>query len=106
MEPSDLDYLRGRLGERIPDGGTEAETMFTNHQLSDLIDRADGDMETAITEGWKIKVAELASLVDTAEGTSKRSMSDLRVQAQAVLDDLVDNSTSRRRTRIHTLGRD
>lgn len=106
MEPSDLDYLRARLGERIPDGGTEVDTLFTNHQLSDLIDRSDGDMDLAILEGWAIKVAELSNLVDTAEGTSKRSMSDLRVQAQSVLDSLIMNSASSRRTRIHTLGRD
>jgi len=105
MEVTDLDRLRDRLGERIPDGGSEADTMFTNHQLSDLLDRNDGDLEAAIFEGWQIKVAEFSNLVDTTEGTSKRSMGDLRSQAQAILDELRDSSPTNRRTRIHTLRR-
>lgn len=102
---SELEYLRDRLGERIPAGGTEADTMFTNQQLSDLYDRSDAVMEDAILEGWRIKVAEFSNLVDTTEGTSKRSMGDLRVQAQAILDDLQESASSNQVTRIYKLGR-
>jgi len=106
MEVRDLDRLRDRLGERIPDGGSDADTLFTNYQLSDLLDRNDGVFEDALVEGWQIKVAEYSNLVDTTEGTSKRSMSDLRSQAQAILENLEANTTANRRTRVHTLGRD
>lgn len=67
---------REHLGERIPVGGDATQTMFSDVEIGALIDR-NSSVSGAVAEGWQIKAAEFASLVDTAEGTSKRAMSDL-----------------------------
>jgi hypothetical protein len=72
--------LRLFLGEPIPSGGDEGDTLFTDAQLSELI--ADtGGWEGALADGWKMKAAAYAGLVDSAEGTSKRALSDLHGHA-------------------------
>lgn len=97
--PSDM--LRSRLGERIPIGGTDADTMFTNAEILDLLSYTNPERE-----GWRRKAAEFASLVDTTEGTSKRAMSDLHKQAlehmEAVDAEAVSSSA---RTRSHRIRR-
>lgn len=69
--------LRGLLGEDIPAGGTEADTLFTDLEISDLILEHPTNMDRAAYEGWRIKAARLSNLVDTTEGNSQRKFSDL-----------------------------
>lgn len=76
---TDAEALRRRLGEKIPTpGGTEADTNFTDAEIDDLLDQAGGDLDKATEAGWLEKAAMFAALVDTAEGTSKRSFSQMR----------------------------
>lgn len=79
------EQLRELLGERIPAGGTDADTLFSDDQIDDLLTR-NATMNEAAHEGWRIKAAELSDLVDTAEGTSKRAMSDLHKHAIAMIE--------------------
>lgn len=95
--------LRARLGERIPATGTDADTMFTDAEIIDLITNY-GD--AAVLEGWRRKAAEFANLVDTTEGTSKRAMSDLHNNALAMVAMLDASAGTSRVTRIHRLSRD
>lgn len=78
MALGDQERLRLILGESIPSGGVEADTMFTNLQLQDFLDQA-GTLGTpkAAVLGWQAKAAEYANLVDVTEGPSSRAMSDL-----------------------------
>jgi hypothetical protein len=73
--------VRDLLGEQIPLGGHASDTMFTDEKIADLLLQAGDNVEAAVAEGWRIKAANYADLVDTAEGTSKRSMSDLHEHA-------------------------
>lgn len=75
-----VEELRELLGERIPTGGSDADTMFTDARLLDLLNTTESRDE-ALAVAWKIKAAEYADLVDTSEGTSKRAMSDLHKHA-------------------------
>lgn len=76
-----IDRLRRRIGETIPAGGSESDTMFTNAQLQDILDAVDGDLDKAALAGWEEKAAEYANLVTVAEGNSSRQMSDLHKNA-------------------------
>ena len=81
---TDSERVRQFLGEVIPSGGSENDTMFTNVQIEDLLLQADGDVDAAVLSGWRQKAAEFAELVDVQEGTSKRAMSDLHKNALAM----------------------
>lgn len=78
--------VRRLLAEVIPTGGTDADTLFTNVAIDDLLTENGGDVELAAAQGWREKSAMLAELVDTAEGTSKRAMSDLHKNALAMVE--------------------
>lgn len=95
--------LRAVLGERIPALGTEADTMFTDAELLDLLAIYGEDAEI---EGWRRKAAEFASLVDTTEGTSKRAMSDLHSQALAQIKALQAGNAGKAGTRLYKLRRE
>jgi hypothetical protein len=82
MAVTDADVLRRMLGERIPENGTALDTMFSDEEITDFLNRGE-TLNMAAYLGWQAKAAELANLVDTAEGSSKRSMSDLHKQALA-----------------------
>lgn len=93
--------LRARLGERIPEGGTEEDTMFSNAEILDLLSYGDRAEE----EGWRRKAAEFASLVDTAEGTARRAMSDLHAHALRQMELAKTEQPTAKRTRSHRLSR-
>lgn len=71
------DRLRNMLGEPIPEGGTAADTLFTDEQIADFLDQGGGDVERAAYEGWRVKAAHFANLVDVTDGNASRAMSDL-----------------------------
>jgi hypothetical protein len=64
-------------------GGSEADTLFTNQQIDDLLLRHGESAPAAREEGWLIKSAMLATLVDTTEGSTIRKMSDAHAAALA-----------------------
>lgn len=75
MATSDADRLRKLLGESIPPGGKDSDTLFTDVDIADLLART-GGVEQALPEAWAMKAAELATLVTTTEGSSTRHLSD------------------------------
>lgn len=79
------DRLRQLLGEKIPEGGADTETMFRNEEIEDLIARFPGNVELQALEGWRIKAALSASLVDTTEGNAQQKMSQLRAHAEEMV---------------------
>jgi hypothetical protein len=81
----DTALLRKRVGESIPAGGTEADTLFTDVEIDDILDRNGGVTRTCMREAWEMKAAALATLVTTAEGSSIRKLSDAFEHAQKML---------------------
>lgn len=77
MPFTDVHRLRMNLGEAIPADGSEADTMFTDAQLTDMLSGVGGSQAQAALMGWRAKAAEYSNLVDVSEGNSQRSMSDL-----------------------------
>ena len=82
MAFTDVQRLRLNLGEAIPADGTEADTMFTDAQLQDMLDGVGGSQAQAALQGWRAKAAEYSNLVNVSEGNSTRAMSDLYKAAQ------------------------
>jgi len=85
MALTDVNRLRDLLGEPIPEDGTQADTLFTDERLKDFLDLAGGDVERAAFEGWRAKAAQLANLVDVADGNASRKMSDLLDNAEKMV---------------------
>lgn len=75
MSPEDK--LRNLLGEPIPASGTEADTLFTTAALTELLEDNNNNLDRAAYEGWRIKAAHYANLVDVTDGNATRAMSDL-----------------------------
>lgn len=67
--------VRENIGEVIPAGGEEADTMFTNAQIGTWIDGS-ATLDGATLAGWKKKMANLADLVDVTDGAASRALSD------------------------------
>lgn len=81
MALTDIDRLRSLLGEEVPDGGTDSDTLFSDEKIDDLLLLAGQDVERAAYEGWRIKAAKLSDLVDITEGNASRAMSDAHKHA-------------------------
>lgn len=80
MALTEIQRLRQALGESIPAGGTQSDTMFTDVEIQDFLDRASGldpVADWAAYFGWVAKAAALANLVTTREGQSQNNFSDL-----------------------------
>lgn len=69
--------LRALLGETIPVGGSDADTFFTDAVITNLLEDAEYDTRRAAYEGWQMKAAYYADLVNVTEGNSLRNASDL-----------------------------
>lgn len=78
--------LRMYLGERVPSGGTEADTLFTDAELTYLLEQTNQSMNRAAAHGWAIKAAEYVNLIDMVEEGSERRLSQrykhARLQAE------------------------
>lgn len=68
--------LRQMLGEDIPVGGSEADTLFSDEEIVDFILK-NPDLERAAVQGWRVKAARLSNLVDNTEGNVQRKFSQL-----------------------------
>jgi hypothetical protein len=99
MAITDDERLRTLLGESIPDGGTAADTLFTDEQITDLLARY-GSPNDSLAEGWAIKAAALADLVDTTEGSSVRKMSQAHDAALKQVEIFTDAGGVGGRTKI------
>lgn len=78
---ADSDVLRQHLGERIPAGGTDADTFFSHAEINQLLADAGDNVVVAAYQGWLAKASEYANLVNTSEGGSRVDMSDLHKHA-------------------------
>lgn len=75
------DKLRVLLGEKIPEGGSDADTYFTDAEIGNILGDAGGNLRRAAYEGWQMKAAYYAELITVSEGNALRQMSDLHKHA-------------------------
>jgi hypothetical protein len=103
--------LRQMLGEVIPEGGSDQDTLFTDPQIENFLTHGGNNLDLAAYHGWVAKSAALANLVDTQEGSSRRAMSKLHDNAQkqvtffATLSGVLLTNPTRGRTRIGNITR-
>ena len=80
MPITDIARLRAQLGEDIPVGGDEQDTLFTDREIQDFLDSTP-TFDRAGYEGWRVKAARLSNLVDTTEGNMSKKYSQLLAHA-------------------------
>ena len=91
MAMTPLARLRLLLSDPLPDDGSDP--MFSDQELSDILSEAGDDPERAAGEGWIMKAANYAELVDVTEGNASRAMSDLHSHALAMVKQFQRSST-------------
>lgn len=75
-QQDNIDEVRENIGEVIPDGGTEADTLFTNEQILKWIGDT-SSLDAASLKGWKKKMADFANLANVTDGAASRTFGDL-----------------------------
>lgn len=73
--------FRTKLGERVPPGGSENDTLFTDNVLQEMLDRAGDNEYRALADAWGTKAGLLAEMIDTDETGSTRKYSQLYAHA-------------------------
>lgn len=91
MAVTDTSRLRRLLGETIPEGGDASNTMFSDEEVADFLDKGtrtnkDYSVEAAAYWGWQAKMAEFANLVNVNEGNAAREMGELHKAAKRMVD--------------------
>lgn len=76
--------LRSKIGEPIPAGGSETDTLFTDDQVGQWVDST-LSMAYAAIQGWEAKLAYWANLVNVVDGAAARNMSDLMDHAEYMI---------------------
>lgn len=76
MAITDAARLRGLLNDVDED-----DPVLSDEQIKDLLQQSDGDVERAAYDGWRMKAAYYADLVDITEGNASRKMGDLHKHA-------------------------
>ena len=85
MSWAPAERLRLLLGEPIPAGGSDADTYFTDIQITDLLLQGGNVVNRAAYEGWRMKAAHYADLITVTEGNAMRQMSDLYTHAMGMV---------------------
>lgn len=82
--PEQVTSLRLLLGETIPPGGTDEDTLFTDQQIGIWVD-SNPDEERAAYDGWRAKAAQFANLVNVTDGAASRELGDLLTNARQMV---------------------
>jgi len=83
------EQLRALLGEAIPTGGDDSNTMFTDEEIEDLLEKGNNVVEAAAYWGWQEKAANYSNLVNVNEGNAARELGELHRQAIRMMDRFV-----------------
>lgn len=81
MNRTPAQRVRALLGESVPVGGDETNTMFSDAEIDDFVEQGVDDVYASAYWGWIEKAANYSRLVDVNEGNAARSLSDLHRQA-------------------------
>mgnify|MGYP000863853550 CR=1 FL=1 len=99
--------LRIHLGEQIPEGGEDKDTMFSDQEIAFFLEEGFGDPKAAAYHGWLAKMANFTNLVNVSEGNAARELGELHKSAQRMVDRYSGYATtpSRGRARIGYISR-
>lgn len=80
--------LRSRLGEvsKLPYSEQGSDTIFSTAEITEILARFPGDLDSATLEGWERKSARMSNLVDVSESGAQRTMTDKFKQAKQMCD--------------------
>lgn len=113
MNRTPAEQLRALLGEAIPVSGSASDTMFSDDEIDDLLERGSGanfdyPAEAAAYYGWLEKMANFANLVTVNEGNAMRELTELHRNAQRMVDRYIGYvpTPGRGRARVGRIGRD
>lgn len=87
MALTDAERLRQMLGESIPSGGSDEETLFSEREIDDFLLRGEGDLNKAAYHGWVAKSGIYANMADVQEGVSREALGRLFEMAQTKVDE-------------------
>ena len=101
------EQLRALLGEAIPAGGSFSDTMFTDEEIDDLLEKGNNTVEAGAYWGWMEKAANYSNLVNVNEGNAARELGELHRQALRMMDRYVGwvPTPSRGRARLGNIVR-
>jgi len=103
---TDTDRLRALIGESIPEGGQDSDTLFSVDEIADLLTRH-GTVEKSLGEAWEMKAAKLSNLVDVYEGDQRRLLSQSARQALEMAKYFTGkDGVGTPKTRVHRIRRD
>jgi hypothetical protein len=107
MALTSIQQLRSLLGEDIPEGGSAADTLFSDLEIQSYIDSTP-NLDRAAYEGYRVKAARLGNLVDTTEGNSQKKFSQARASAIEMMKvySKASGGPTEGRTRIGRIKRD
>lgn len=105
---TNAERLRAYLGERIPAGGDEADTLFTENEITDLrlyFSGPDANMYLAAAEGWSRKAAIYADLADQMTAGTNEALGTLHGHALKQVDFYFGLAAGRRQARVGRIRR-
>lgn len=107
MARTTAQQLRAKLGASIPVGGTDADTIFTDQEIADLLSENNDDPNAAAYWGWDEIAANYVHLVSVNEGNASRELTELHRNALRMRDRYAGyvDTPSRGRARIGKLVR-
>lgn len=108
MIRTDSERVRALIGQPIPLGKADTDTMFSNEEILDMLEEGNGDVNAAAYYGWRETAANYVALVNVNEGNAAREMSDLHRQALRMMDRYVGyvETPSRGRARMGRIVRE
>lgn len=80
------DKLRLLLGEPIPAGGQDTDTMFSDSEIAWFLEEGHDEPKAAAYHGWLAKMANYANLVNVSEGNAARELGELHKGAQRMVE--------------------
>lgn len=88
----EISRLRLLLGEQIPEGKSETDTFFLDADVDLMITNNASNFNAAALEGWTMKMAYYARLVDMDESGSTRKLSQKFRQARDMVRMFASNA--------------
>jgi len=102
--PANVKVLRQHVGDRLLAGMSSDDLFFTDSELQTILVKNLNNVAAATIEGWFIKMAQYAELVDHVESGAERRMRQKFVNAREIYKGLVDKSDKDNKERLLSRG--
>lgn len=79
------EHLRLLLGEQIPEGGQDTDTMFSDQEISHFLSEGNDDVRAGAYWGWLAKMGNYSNLANVSEGNAARELGELHKAAQRMV---------------------